>query len=221
MTDSSAACWRRSTPRPSRIPVVLGGCGSGRTTLLHALADRLGRDPVPVHRRRARGEHAGALLPRGGQRLAVPVTAGAGAHEPAVGARRVRSHAAPARPRARRATRRPRSCSTRSSSCARSRASRACATCCARLLHALAESGNRFVLTSRYVARAHRLLRDAGAALRGHPPAGAVAGRGHRDAAADGRHAGRGSRVRWAAPSRRWPTAAPPTCARWARPRPR
>ena len=29
---------------PPRIPVVLGGCGSGRTTLLHALADRLGRD---------------------------------------------------------------------------------------------------------------------------------------------------------------------------------
>ncbi|MBP7778636.1 MAG: winged helix-turn-helix transcriptional regulator [Acidobacteria bacterium] len=28
---------------PSRVPVVLGGCGSGRTTLLHALADRLGR----------------------------------------------------------------------------------------------------------------------------------------------------------------------------------
>ena len=32
--------------------------------------------------------------------------------------------------------------------------------------------------------------------LRGHSPAVAVAGRGHRDAAADGRHVGRGSRVR-------------------------
>ena len=31
------------------------------------------------------------------------------------------------------------------------------------LLHAIAESGNRFVLTSRYVARAHRLLRDGDA----------------------------------------------------------
>src|SRR5688500_14167766 len=29
---------------PARIPVVIGGCGSGRTTLLHALADRMGRD---------------------------------------------------------------------------------------------------------------------------------------------------------------------------------
>ena len=28
---------------PGRIAVVLGGCGSGRTTLLHALSDRLGR----------------------------------------------------------------------------------------------------------------------------------------------------------------------------------
>jgi hypothetical protein len=28
---------------PSRVPVVLGGCGTGRTTLLHALVDRLGR----------------------------------------------------------------------------------------------------------------------------------------------------------------------------------
>lgn len=28
---------------PSRVPVVLGGCGTGRTTLLHAIADRFGR----------------------------------------------------------------------------------------------------------------------------------------------------------------------------------
>src|SRR5262245_46947261 len=27
---------------PSRIPVLLGGCGSGRTTLLHQLRDRIG-----------------------------------------------------------------------------------------------------------------------------------------------------------------------------------
>src|ERR1700722_20700450 len=30
---------------PSRIPVLVGGCGSGRTTLLHQLRDRLGRGP--------------------------------------------------------------------------------------------------------------------------------------------------------------------------------
>src|SRR5689334_19153873 len=28
---------------PSRIPVLLGGCGSGRTTQLHQLRDRVGR----------------------------------------------------------------------------------------------------------------------------------------------------------------------------------
>src|SRR5688500_1253216 len=29
---------------PPRIPGLLGGCGSGRTTALHALSERLGRD---------------------------------------------------------------------------------------------------------------------------------------------------------------------------------
>ena len=28
---------------PGRVPVLVGGCGTGRTTLLHSLADRLGR----------------------------------------------------------------------------------------------------------------------------------------------------------------------------------
>src|SRR6266853_6822504 len=28
---------------PSRIPVLVGGCGSGRTTLLHQIKERLGR----------------------------------------------------------------------------------------------------------------------------------------------------------------------------------
>src|SRR5437773_1368432 len=60
---------------PSRIPVLLGGCGSGRTTLLRQLRDRIGRTSV---------QH----------------------------------------------------------------------------IDVLAASGNRFVLTSRYVARALRLLRD-------------------------------------------------------------
>ena len=29
---------------PPRIPVVLGGCGTGRTTAMHSLAERLGGD---------------------------------------------------------------------------------------------------------------------------------------------------------------------------------
>src|SRR5436190_7123695 len=31
---------------PSRIPVLVGGCGSGRTTLLQQLRDRVGRGPT-------------------------------------------------------------------------------------------------------------------------------------------------------------------------------
>src|SRR5260221_9171284 len=31
---------------PSRIPVLLGGCGSGRTTVLRQLRDRIGRTSV-------------------------------------------------------------------------------------------------------------------------------------------------------------------------------
>src|SRR5437867_2256047 len=31
---------------PAPIPVLLGGCGSGRTTVLHQLRDRLGRNAV-------------------------------------------------------------------------------------------------------------------------------------------------------------------------------
>jgi len=31
---------------PSRIPVLVGGCGSGRTTLVHQLRDRIGRGPT-------------------------------------------------------------------------------------------------------------------------------------------------------------------------------
>ena len=148
---------------PARIPVVIGGCGSGRTTLLHALARSHGTRPVPVHRRRARRQHARAFSPRGGGGVAVPIN----------GQSRCRAGAA----RRRRA---PRSIA-RSRCISRARAaSDAPATflldevlelrtfesfpglrhVLREMLHAMAESGNRFVLTSRYVARAHRLLRD-------------------------------------------------------------
>ena len=109
----------------------LGGCGSGRTTLLQQLRDRLGRtaaqyidvertattperflravtavSPFPVSRsrRRRRGRRARA------------------AFDATLALLRARAHR-------RRASRR-RSCSTSSSSCARSRASPACAACC-------------------------------------------------------------------------------------------
>ena len=58
---------------------------------------------------------------------------------------------------------RPRSCSTSSSSSGRSRAFPACGACSTSSSTALAASGNRFVLTSRYTARALRLLSDRSA----------------------------------------------------------
>src|SRR6187397_441547 len=48
MITARTALARRVTAAldasPSRIPVLLGGCGSGRTTLLHQLRDRVGRN---------------------------------------------------------------------------------------------------------------------------------------------------------------------------------
>ena len=120
---------------PARIPVVIGGCGTGRTTLLHALADRMGRDQcqyIDVERAASTPERfhqavaAASPFTMNGQSA---VGAGAGR----LGARRVRSHAgARSAARAPPTTRPRRSCSTKCSSCARSKASPACATCCAR-----------------------------------------------------------------------------------------
>ena len=67
-----------------------------------------------------------------------------------------------------------------------------------RVLHdfvdGLAASGNRFVLTSRYVARALRLLRDRLGALRSHPHAGADAPRTRSTSSARRRGRRRGRR---------------------------
>lgn len=151
---------------PPRIPVVIGGCGSGRTTLLHALNDRLGRDQcqyVDVERAASTPERfhqafaAASPFMLNGQRAAAPQDTASSARAAfdrtlgLIGRARAR-HEAPATflldevlelrtfesfPGLRHVLR--------------------------ELLHAMAESSNRFVLTSRYVARAHRLLRD------GHP----------------------------------------------------
>ena len=114
---------------PARIPVVLGGCGTGRSTLLHGARRSLRPIGVPVHRRRALGQYARALPPRGGVARRRSSRRFRCRRRPR--ARGVRSHAAAADADAGRAPGHV-SCSTRSSSCARSRASRACATCCAR-----------------------------------------------------------------------------------------
>jgi hypothetical protein len=144
---------------PSRIPVVLGGCGSGRTVLLHRLRDRIGRSaaqyidiercattperflqavtgasPFPWHgadRQPATAREAFDIL------LAFFETARAPGGEPCtflldevLELRTFESF-----PGLRHVLR--------------------------DLLAALAGSSNRFVLTTRYVARAQRLLRDA------------------------------------------------------------
>ena len=125
----------------------------------------IGRDAVPVHRRRARRETPERFLQAVPRRVAVRVNG------PAPRRRSRRRRRAPrsiarwrwldTRARAA-ATRRRRSCSTSSSSCARSRASPACA----RAARAAARAGGErqpLRADQRYVARAHRLLRDAAA----------------------------------------------------------
>ena len=151
---------------PPRIPVVIGACGSGRTTLLHALNDRLGRDQcqyVDVERAASTPERfhhafaAASPFSVGGAAAAAPQDTAASARDAfdrtldLIGRARARNEA-PATflfdevlelrtfesfPGLRHVLR--------------------------EMLHAMADSSNRFVLTSRYVARAHRLLRD------GHP----------------------------------------------------
>lgn len=151
---------------PPRIPVVIGGCGSGRTTLLHVLNDRMGREQcqyVDVERAASTPERfhqafaASSPFTVNGASAAAPQDAASSARAAfdrtlsLIGRARARNDA-PATflfdevlelrtfesfPGLRHVLR--------------------------EMLHAMAESQNRFVLTSRYVARAHRLLRD------GHP----------------------------------------------------
>jgi hypothetical protein len=142
---------------PPRIPVVLGGCGTGRTTALHGIADRIGRADcqyVDVERSASTPERFLQALTTSSPFQSTVAT------EPAKSARdafdqvltyfaRARAKTGPAMflldevlelrtfesfPGLRHVLR--------------------------ELLQALSESGNRFVLTSRYMSRAHRLLRD-------------------------------------------------------------
>jgi hypothetical protein len=144
---------------PSRIPVVLGGCGSGRTWLLQRCRERLGRGAaqyIDIERCATTPErfleavtssspfrwHGADRTPTSARDafdalLAFFDTARAPGGEPCtflldefLELRTFESF-----PGLRRVLR--------------------------ELLDALAESPNRFVLTTRYVARAHRLLRDA------------------------------------------------------------
>ncbi len=142
---------------PPRIPVLLGGCGTGRTTALHALADRLGREEcqyIDVERAASTPERFHAALT-------------ASSPFPTVNSQTPRSardafdhtltYFAQARTMDRPATfllDEVLELRTFESFPGLRHVQR-------ELLQALQESGNRFVMTSRYVARAHRLLRDA------------------------------------------------------------
>ena len=145
---------------PSRIPVLVGGCGSGRTTVLHQLRDRIGRNTaqyIDVERTATTPERflravtgaspfpgvdtAPTTTPRAAfdQALEFLARARAGAAEPAtllldefLELRTFESF-----PGLRRVLH--------------------------DLIDGLGTSGNRFVLTSRYMARTLRLLRDRSA----------------------------------------------------------
>jgi hypothetical protein len=148
---------------PPRIPVVIGGCGSGRTTLLHALADRMGRDQcqyIDVERAASTPErfhHAVAATSPftvNGVRASSP-------QEPVASARAAFDRTLALVGRARAGGDVPATFLLDEVLELRTFESFPGLRHVLReMLHAMAESGNRFVLTSRYVARAHRLLRD-------------------------------------------------------------
>jgi hypothetical protein len=148
---------------PPRIPVVIGGCGTGRTTLLHGLSDRMGRQAcqyIDVERAASTPErfhHAVAA--------ASPFTINGQsptAQEPATSARGAFDRTLALVSRARAAADTPATFLFDEILELRTFESFPGLRHVLReMLHALAESGKRFVLTSRYVTRAHRLLRDS------------------------------------------------------------
>ena len=147
---------------PPRIPVLVGGCGSGRTTLLRQLRERLGRQAVQyidVERTATTPERflraVSAVSP-----FPVADTSDAGP----IGARVAFDETLALFARARTSGSEPATyfldefleLRTFESFPGLRRVLHEC-------IDALAASGNRFVLTSRYVARALRLLRDRSA----------------------------------------------------------
>jgi hypothetical protein len=148
---------------PARIPVVIGGCGTGRTTLLHALADRMGREQcqyIDVERSASTPErfhHAVALTS--------PFTLNgqsAAAEAPAASARGAFDRTLALLSRARASN--DASATFLFDEVLELRTFESFPNLrhvLRETLDTMAESGNRFVLTSRYVTRALRLLRDS------------------------------------------------------------
>jgi hypothetical protein len=149
---------------PSRIPVLLGGCGSGRTTLLHQIRERAGRTAmqhIDVERTATTPERFFRAVTTTSP-FAAP--ADGTAPQPVANARTAFEAALAFIDRARAAGGEPATflldefleLRTFESFPGLRRALHD-------LLDTLAASGNRFVLTSRYTARALRLLRDRSA----------------------------------------------------------
>jgi hypothetical protein len=142
---------------PPRIPVLLGGCGTGRTTALHGISDRIGRGDcqyIDVERSASTPERF--LHAINASSPFQPASSGERARSARDAFDQVLSYFARARANGRPATfllDEVLELRTFESFPGLRHVLR-------ELLQALADSGNRFVLSSRYVARAHRLLRD-------------------------------------------------------------
>ncbi len=150
---------------PSRVPVVLGGCGTGRTALLHGLADRLGRTScqyVDVER--------AASTP---ERFFQAVVASSPFVDPGVvpGEATLPSSARDAFDRMLAFFQRARTPDGQPATFLLDEVLElrtfenfpGLRHVLRELVEAIADSPNRFVCSSRYVARAHRVLRDAAA----------------------------------------------------------
>ena len=145
---------------PARIPVVIGGCGTGRTTLLHVLGDRLGRGQcqyIDVERAASTPERFHQAVS-----AASPFAmSGSAPQEPAASARAAFDRTLALITRARAGGDAPATFLLDEILELRTFESFPGLRHVLReMLHAMAESSNRFVLTTRYVTRAHRLLRD-------------------------------------------------------------
>ena len=150
---------------PARIAVVIGGCGTGRTTLLHGLTDRLGRDQcqyIDVERSASTPERFHRALA-----AATPFTLNgrdAAANEAPASARAAFERTLALLARGRASGDRPATFLLDEVLELRTFESFPGLRHVLReTLQALGESGNRFVMTSRYVTRALRLLRDGNA----------------------------------------------------------
>src|SRR6478672_7554570 len=146
-----------------RIPVVLGGCGSGRTSLLLRLRDLIGRNQtqyVDVERIATTPERFLQALRSSSPFPALPSYAQGGAVE--AGARDAFDATLAFLDTARAPGTAPATFLLDEFLELRTFESFPGLRSVLRdLLGALAASGNRFVLTTRYASRAHRLLRDA------------------------------------------------------------